>query len=159
MSNKLLAGELAESVVREDGTLDGDAVERVAVVTPTQMRRPWRAMVRTIFQAALALATLIPLVVAGLYEDKEAIPAIVLQVLTVCGLVTRVMSMPAVEEFLRRYLPFLAAAPPPPPTREQISELFGIPLHSVPELPDAPEATESVVVETPDERPEGQENS
>jgi hypothetical protein len=85
-----------------------------AVVVPTQMRRPWRATARTLFAAALALATLLPVIASGIYEDADAYPAVVAQVLAVAGIITRVMAMPGVETFLQSYLPFLSAAGRPP---------------------------------------------
>jgi hypothetical protein len=83
------------------------------VVEPTQVRRPWRTTVRTAFQGAVALASLTPFVVAGVYGDAtdpaDYAPAIA-QVLAVSSAVTRVMALPQVEEFLRRFAPFLAAS-------------------------------------------------
>lgn len=81
-------------------------------VTPTQVRRPWRTTVRTGFQAAVALATLIPFIVTGAYGDAHT-PAAVTQVVVVSGAVSRVMALPQVETFLRTFLPWLAAAPTP----------------------------------------------
>lgn len=114
--------ELVPAVVGRDelGTVDGRVVNVVtpvaaaAVVTPTQLRRPWRSAVRTWFQAAVGAATLIPLVVGEVYTDAGDAPAAVAQAVVVCGAVSRVMAMPAVEVFLRRFAPFLAAAPAPP---------------------------------------------
>lgn len=83
------------------------------VVTPTQVRRPWRSTTRTIVQALIALATLLPFVLTDVYESPDAYPAVVVQLLVVAGIVTRLMANPHVEEFLRRFLPFLAAAPSP----------------------------------------------
>jgi hypothetical protein len=91
-------------------------VEQQVVVEPTQMRRPWQATIRTLFQALVALATLAPLVLADVYESPDAYPAVVVQVLVVAGIVARVMANPAVESFLRDFLPFLAAAPAPNPS-------------------------------------------
>lgn len=88
------------------------AAQQVAVV-PTQVRRPWQATIRTGFQALVALATLVPLVLTDVYESPDAYPAAITQVVFVAGLVSRIMAMPAVEQFLRDFLPFLAAAPPP----------------------------------------------
>lgn len=85
-----------------------------AVVTPTQLRRPWRATIRTWFEALVAASTLLPLVAAEVYDDPADTPAAVAQAVIVCGIVARVMAMPAVEMFLRRYVPWLAAAPAPP---------------------------------------------
>lgn len=79
--------------------------------TPTQSRHPWRATLRTIFQAGVALATLAPTVAAvGGLDKLDAVPAVG-QVLAICALVTRVMAIPGVNDFLRRFLPFLAADP------------------------------------------------
>ena len=83
------------------------------MTTPTQTRRPWRATVRTIVQLVLAFATLAPLVAAGVYTNADQAPAIVVQVLAVAGAITRVMALPEVEQFLRRFAPWLAADPDP----------------------------------------------
>lgn len=80
-------------------------------VAPTQVRRPWRATVRTVFQGAIALATLLPFVASGIYDDGENVPAAVVQVLAVSAAITRVMALPQVEAFLSRFVPFLAATP------------------------------------------------
>jgi hypothetical protein len=85
----------------------------VSEQAPTQVRRPWRATVRTAFQGAVAIASLTPFVVTGIYGDAtdpaDYAPAVA-QVLAVSGAVTRVMALPQVEDFLRRFVPFLAAA-------------------------------------------------
>lgn len=82
-------------------------------VTPTQVRRPWRSTVRTVFQVVVALATLVPFIVTGIYDGSADYPAAVTQVLAVATAVTRVMALPQVEVFLRHFLPWLAAAPKP----------------------------------------------
>lgn len=73
---------------------------------PTQVRHPWRAAIRTGFQVAVALATLIPYVVA-----QAQIPAVgaVGQVVAVAAGVARVMALPGVSMFLERFFPWLAA--------------------------------------------------
>lgn len=82
-----------------------------AKVTPTQVRRPWRSTARTIFQASVALAAMWALVVqaAGLPDWAWVSTSV-----AVAGGITRVMALPSVEVFLRRFLPFLAAAPKSP---------------------------------------------
>lgn len=79
---------------------------------PTQVRRPWRATLRTIFQALIGFAALAPLIAAGVEEatgyDLDGVPFVVTALL-VCAAVTRVMSIAAVEAFLQQFLPFLAA--------------------------------------------------
>jgi len=77
----------------------------------TQVRRPWRAVARTVFQGAIALATLLPFIAGGVYGSDDAAPAAVVQVLAVSAAITRVMALPQVEDFLQRFVPFLAAAP------------------------------------------------
>lgn len=79
------------------------------MATPTQVKRPWRATVRTVFQFVLALATLLPFILTGVYSDADAAPAAVGQVLAVAATVTRVMALPQVEDFLQSWFPWLAA--------------------------------------------------
>lgn len=84
--------------------------EPAAAVLPTQVRRPWRSTARTIFQATVSLAAMWGLVVAALdLPDWAWVGTSV----AVAGGITRVMAIPAVETWLRRFLPFLAAAPAP----------------------------------------------
>lgn len=82
--------------------------------TPTQVRRPWRSTARTVFQALVGLAAIAPLIAAGVEEatgyDLDGVPFIVVA-LAAAAAVTRVMAVPGVEAWLRRFLPFLAAAP------------------------------------------------
>lgn len=81
-----------------------------AAVTPTQVRRPWRSTARTIFQATVSLAAMWGLIVVTLdLPDWAWVGTSV----AVAGGITRVMAVPAVEVWLRRFLPFLAAAPAP----------------------------------------------
>lgn len=77
--------------------------------TATQVRRPWRATVRTVFQALVAFSAMWALIVETLNLD----PGLqwVAASLAVTGGVTRVMTLPAVEAFLERFVPFLAAQP------------------------------------------------
>lgn len=79
--------------------------------TPTQVKSPWRATIRTVLQAAVAIATLLPFLLGGIYTDMEQAPILVTQVLAVAAMLTRLMALPQVEVFLRRYMPFLAAEP------------------------------------------------
>lgn len=75
----------------------------------TQTEHPWRATVRTIFQAVIALASMWALIVQALGLDPgwQWVSAS----LVVAAAITRVMALPAVEAFLRRYVPWLAAEP------------------------------------------------
>lgn len=72
---------------------------------PTQVAHPWRSVTRTIVQALLGLAVILPVIVTEL--GVETIPWVA-AVVTVSGAVTRIMTHPAVETWLARYLPFLA---------------------------------------------------
>ena len=76
------------------------------VSTPTQVKRPWRATFRTVFQGSLALSTLIPYLMTSFDLQAEGMVA---QVLAALAVFTRVMADPKVEAFLQKYLPFLAA--------------------------------------------------
>ena len=76
-------------------------------VTPTQSRHPWRATVRTVIAATLGLLPLLPVIAATAHVDTVPIVA---GVLVVVGTVTRVLAVPAVDNWLRRYLPWLAAS-------------------------------------------------
>lgn len=105
-----IVGPVAEAIPTASISPDAPPLQ----VTPTQVRRPWRATVRTVFQALVALATLLPFIVSGVYQDSTAYPAVVVQVLAVSGALSRVMALPQVEAFLRLFLPFLSAAPNPP---------------------------------------------
>ena len=84
--------------------------------TPTQVKRPWRATGRTVFQALVALAAIAPLIVAAVEEatgyDIDGVGLVVV-VLAASAAVTRVMAIPGVEAWLTRFVPFLAASPAP----------------------------------------------
>jgi hypothetical protein len=75
---------------------------------PTQTRYPWRATLRTVVAAAVSLLSLLPVIAATARVD--AVP-VVAQVLVVAGTITRILAIPGVDDWLRRYLPFLAASP------------------------------------------------
>jgi hypothetical protein len=79
---------------------------------PTQLRRPNRATIRTVFQALVALCAMAPVLVATTGLKSDQLPWLA-GVLAAAAAVTRVMALPQVETFLRRFLPWLAAAPKP----------------------------------------------
>lgn len=85
------------------------AAVAVAAAPATQVRRPWRATIRTAFQLLVGLAAMLPLLTdaAGLEETTPVLAG----VLAVSAAVTRVMALPAVEAFLEQFVPFLAANP------------------------------------------------
>lgn len=72
----------------------------------TQTQYPWQATVRTVFQAALALAFLLPVIAPAL--GAVATSGVFVGVLAACGAFTRVMALPQVNAFLVVYVPWLA---------------------------------------------------
>ena len=74
---------------------------------PTQAAYPWHTVVRTVFQAVVGLAAAWALIVEALGVD-QTIPWVATS-LAVTAAITRVMALPAVNEWLARFLPFLAA--------------------------------------------------
>lgn len=74
----------------------------------TQIQRPWRALIRTLLVAALAVLPMIPEVALTL--GIEEVPSVAVA-LTVAATAQRIISLPTVEVFLERYAPFLAADP------------------------------------------------
>lgn len=78
---------------------------------PTQVKHPWRASLRTAVAGAIGLLSLLPVIVA-----VGHVPAAewVIQLLAVSTGITRVLATPAVDEWLRQYMPWLAAASPAP---------------------------------------------
>lgn len=82
--------------------------EPTPATTPTQTQHPWRATVRTLVAGLVALLTLAPVIAAT--GHFEAAPGVA-QLLAVSAAVTRVLAIPGVDDWLRRYLPWLAAQP------------------------------------------------
>ena len=83
-----------------------------ALTEPTQVRRPWRATARTIFQGLVGAASMAaPVYEAATHHDAAAATGWAATGLAISAGVTRVMALPVVNEWLARFLPFLAAAP------------------------------------------------
>lgn len=80
------------------------------MTTPTQVRRPWRATIRTAFAVLVAFAAMFPLIVGAAGVD-ETLPPVVTALAIATG-ITRVMALPVVDDFLAQFLPWLAADPP-----------------------------------------------
>lgn len=79
----------------------------------SQVSRPWRATVRTVLQALVGLCAAAPLAYeAAVQGDAAAATGAAGTVLVVAGAVTRVMALPVVEEWLERFVPWLAACEP-----------------------------------------------
>lgn len=81
---------------------------------PTQTRHPWRATLRTVAAGAVSGAVVLPLVADQLHLSN--VPAVA-AVVAGCGALTRVLAMPAVDAWLLRFAPWLAAQPPQGPTQ------------------------------------------
>lgn len=80
--------------------------------TPTQVRQPWRATLRTAFAALVALCAMAPLIYdAALGDDAGEATGWSAAALGITAGVTRVLALPAVELFLKTFVPFLAAEP------------------------------------------------
>lgn len=82
----------------------------------TQTTHPWRAVARTVFAALVAFSGMWALLVQELHLSTDW--QWVSISLAVTGGVTRLLAMPQVEEFLKRFLPFLAAEPAAPAVPE-----------------------------------------
>lgn len=95
--------------------------DSIVTVSPTQVRRPGRTTLRSAFQALVALAALAPILVTQAGLDTESLPWLVIP-LGIAAALTRLMATPQVEEFLRSFLPFLAAAPDPTKAARRRSE-------------------------------------
>lgn len=81
---------------------------------PTQVNHGWRATTRTAFAVLIGLASVLPVVLATTGLDTTVYGA---QVLAVAAAVTRVLALPAVNQFITVWLPWLAAAPSAPTGR------------------------------------------
>lgn len=72
--------------------------------TPTQVSNPWRATARTVFQMLVGLAALFTLI-----SVDAGTPAAVASAVAVSAAVTKSMAVKEVNDYIQKYLPFLAA--------------------------------------------------
>ena len=75
---------------------------------PTPVRHPWRTVLRGVIVALLALIPILPEIIET--SGLGTVPWIA-AVGAVAAAITRVLALPAVEAWLRTYLPGLAAEP------------------------------------------------
>lgn len=77
---------------------------------PSQVRFPWRAAARTVFQLGVGTAAAMPQLVAssGLPDTAWGVGT----ALAVSAVVTRVMAIPAVDLAIDRWVPWLSATGP-----------------------------------------------
>lgn len=81
------------------------------IATTTQGEHPWRAVIRTTLAIIGALAAMAPVIyVAITQQSAEAATGAAAGVLAIAGAITRVLALPVVEQFLQRFLPWLAAS-------------------------------------------------
>jgi hypothetical protein len=81
-------------------------------MAPTIELNSARRVTRTVFAAVVGLAAMLPLIysAAAQHDPGEATGWAAL-LLAIAGAITRVMAVPAVEAWLQRFFPFLAALP------------------------------------------------
>lgn len=73
---------------------------------------PWRRTIRSAVQFIAGVGPLLPLIyTAATHHDPAAATGLAGAALGISAGVTRVMALPAVETFLQRWVPWLAAAP------------------------------------------------
>ena len=77
-----------------------------AAPVSTQTAHPWRATIRTVFAFLVGLAAAWALIIEAAGIDP-GIEWVSLSVAVAAG-ITRVMALPAVDELIRKFLPFLA---------------------------------------------------
>lgn len=77
----------------------------------TQVLHPTRATIRTVLAAVVAFAGIFPLIVNTAHLPEWS--GVTVAVAVAAG-ITRVMALPAVENFLHTYVPWLSAAPSTP---------------------------------------------
>lgn len=70
----------------------------------TQVAHPWKATLRTLVAVIIAAAAVVP----TLGVIWPTLPAVAVAV-AVAGIITRIMALSSVENFLSKYVPFLSA--------------------------------------------------
>ena len=99
----------------------------------TQTNYPWRATVRTAFEAGIAAAAAAPLVYTAITQaDPGTSAGAAATFFAVAGAVTRVAALPAVDQFIRRFMPWLAPDPSGPAPQETLPDNTSQPGNTVP---------------------------
>lgn len=81
-----------------------------SVPQTTQVAAPWKATVRTLFAVIPAAALLVePVLDAVAHGDGSTLGPWAVASISVAATITRVLALPVVESFLRRFVPWLAA--------------------------------------------------
>jgi hypothetical protein len=76
---------------------------------PTQVTYPWRSTIRTAFQVAIAACAIWALVVEAAGVDQTN--TIIASTIAAAAGVNRIMALPAVNDFIAKFVPWLAAEP------------------------------------------------
>lgn len=77
--------------------------------TSTQVQFSWRATLRTIIQTIVGFAPLAPVIYHAIYaHDPAQATGFSAAALAITGAITRVMAIPAVDDFITKFLPWLA---------------------------------------------------
>jgi hypothetical protein len=92
-------------------------------MSATQTNHPWRATVRTVIQAVIAAAAAAPLVYTAVTQASPGSSTGAVAVfLTAAGAVTRVSALPAVDRFIRKFIPWLAPDPAGPDPQQIVPD-------------------------------------
>lgn len=88
----------------------------------SQTKYPWRATLRTVLQAVIALAVMTPaLYTAVTNGDPAQAGGVAAVFLAVAAGITRVFQMPGVNAFLERFVPWLAPEPKASPVADPVA--------------------------------------
>lgn len=88
----------------------------------SQQRHPWRAVLRTVVEAVVPLIIIFPLIVPIVNEElgaylpegwQAAAVAVATFITAVMAAIARILAIPQVDEWLSRWLPWLASEPKP----------------------------------------------
>lgn len=83
-----------------------------ATKTSTQQKYPWRTMVRGIVQFVVAISAAAPVIYLAITNESDATATGAAAVaLGVFAAITRLMAVPAFDEILKRFVPWLASEP------------------------------------------------
>lgn len=75
----------------------------------TQSRHPWRAVIRTLFAALVGIAAMATPVYEAITQGSAAhATGWAAVALGICGAVTRVLALPAVDIWLTQFMPWLS---------------------------------------------------
>lgn len=85
-----------------------DPTPQLGQTAPTQTVHPMRASIRTGIQALVGLLLVLPLLPPAAFSAWPWL----LPVVPIAAAVARVLAIPAVETYLKRWLPWLSAQPP-----------------------------------------------